>query len=333
MRDFLEGLPGIFLVAVVAAGVYFLSGYLGFSSTLMAIAAGFLVGNVVRLPVLFKPGVTWLECQGLSIAVALLGLQLNLTALAKIDAVTVAMIASVLVVTFFVALLLGKVFHMNFRESCLLASGQGICGSSAVLATQEVVKAPVARVGLIVALVNFFGLLGVFVTPILVELLFQNDTNASGFLIGSTLQSMGHVVASGFSVNEGVGQTAVLIKMCRILFLIPVLFLCIYLIKKRNDVYTSDDAQRVHWLQLIPIFIWAFLLLCLLANLQWIPEPMLNFADHASAVLFTLAMVAIGMNIRVKDIGSKGGSLLLVGSLVFSIQIAFALFLLLNFNH
>ncbi|WP_395375068.1 YeiH family protein [Marinicella sp. W31] len=332
MGKLIEGIPGFVLVAFVAAVGYFLSDYFGLSSTLIAIAAGFLIGNVVPISERFRPGITWLECYGLSIAVALLGLQLNVATLLEINVTTIVMVAVSLIVTFSVALLLAQLLRMNLKASCLVASGQGICGSSAVLATQEIVKAPMATVGLIVALVNFLGLLGVFITPLLVEQFFQDDTNAAGFLIGNTLQSMGHVVAAGFSVNQEVGQTAVLIKMCRILFLIPVLFLCIYIVKRnRHKTDAADQRQQVHWLRLIPLFIWFFLLLCLLVNMQWIPESILVPMHHASDVLFTLAMVAIGMNIKIKDIGTNGGSLLLLGGLVFSVQIVFSVFLMLKF--
>ena len=280
----------------------------------------------------FQTGITWLECHGLAIAVALLGLQLNLATLAEINAKTIAMIAVSLVVTFLLTFLLAHLFRMRWKESCLVASGQSICGSSAVMAAQEVVKAPVASVGLIVALVNFLGLLGVFITPFLVQQLFQDDAHAAGFLIGNTLQSMGHVVAAGFSVNPEVGQTAVLIKMCRILFLIPVLFLCIYIVKRRQrNTDVEDQRTQVHWLHMIPLFIWFFLLFCLLANLQWIPESGLDAMQSLSDVLFTLAMVAIGMHIKVKDIGSQSGGLLLLGGVVFCLQIAFTVFLLLKF--
>ncbi len=320
MRTYFTWLPGLLLVVIIAACAQAISHYAGFSVTLAAILLGFVLGNLFRVPKSCLPGIKWSECQALSIAVALLGVQLNVAMLSEVQGLSLLLIAVALVLTFVVTLLLAKWLRLNHTQACLLASGQGICGSAAVMATQQVVKASSAQAGMVVALVNFLGFLGVFVLPGISHQLLTDDPVAAGHLIGNTLQSMGHVVAAGFTADEGVGHIAVLIKMCRILFLIPVLLVLIVIFNKRQTVST----EQIQWFKLMPMFIWVFLLLCLLNSMQWIPDSVTAVLTHISDVLFLVAMVAIGLCIRIKEIWQHGGRLLLLGGMVFTIQIVFS---------
>ena len=337
MRSILTGLPGVLLVGILAALTLFAAQYINFSATLMALVVGFLVGNSIQLSPGLKVGIGWLESYGLSTAVALLGVQLNLAVLMLINPTSLSVIVIAVLMIFMLTFLLAKLFRVSGVESCLLASGQAICGSAAILAVSKVVNvSDKPTTGMIVAVVNFLGFIGVFVTTWLVSYFFQHDDVASGFLIGNTLQSMGHVVAAGFSVNDEVGQGAVLIKMCRIVFLIPTLLVLIFWtsrsVKQRNQNLQHNQAvaSKFNWLKLVPFFIWGFLVLIVLNNLGWIAQDLKLLLIQIGDVLFIIAMVAIGLNIRLQHIWQQGGKLLLLGGVVFMLQIAFT-FLVVNF--
>ena len=336
MHKFLKGLPGFLLVGILAAIALLLAQYIGLSVTLIAIFMGFLVGNSLSLAPSFSnktyTGIKWVESYGLSTAVALLGVQLNFSLMSQINLTSVVLIALAIAVTFLLTTLLSKIFRMNGTDVCLLASGQAICGSAAVMAATHVMKVSnKAQTGLIIAVINFLGFLGVFVVSELARYFFADDTVSYGFLIGNTLQSMGHVVAAGFSVNEEVGQGAVLIKMCRILFLIPTLLILVYWAS--HSKCAADGASQknqaningIRWLKLVPVFIWVFLVLIVFNNLGWVNSEAGAVLTQISDALFILAMVAIGLSIRVQDIWQQCSRLLLVASLVFILQITFTL--------
>ncbi len=334
MRTFLEGVPGFLLVGILAAIALFLTQYIGLSVSLIAILLGFVVGNLLS----FTPnvvssthtGIIWIETYGLSTAVALLGLQLNLSLLLQVNATSLSVIALAIVMTFLITVLLSKMFRIDATNACLLASGQAICGSAAVMAATKALNVSnKAQTGLIIAVINFLGFLGVFIVTEMGQYFFAGDEIANAFMIGNTLQSMGHVVAAGFGISEEVGQGAVLIKMCRILFLIPTLLVLVYWISrsiKEADNNCDNDqntVSKVYWLKLVPLFIWVFLALILLNNLGWISQGVIDPLTQLSDVLFILAMVAIGLSIRVQDIWQQCSKLLLVAGVVFILQIAF----------
>jgi len=328
MGKLINGLPGVIGVSILATIAVLLSKYISLSATLIAIMLGFLVGNLIQLPQSLKAGVTWSESHALSIAVALLGAQLNVFNMFAISLGTLVFIIAALIVTFSVTFLFAKLLKINSSQACLVASGQGICGTAAIMATQKVIKTSTIEAGLVVALVNFLGFVGVLLTAWLAPSLYSTNDTASGLLIGNTLQSMGHVVAAGFSVNDEVGHLAVLVKMCRILLLIPVLLFLILYTRVSRQKTRENKTVRLSWIQLVPMFIWMFLLLSAMASMQWIPVVLQNGLSTISDVLFLLAMVAIGLAIKIKDIYHQGGRLLLLVILVFSTQLLFSIWFL-----
>ncbi len=334
MRSVVDFIPGILWVGLLAFLAVLLAGYFKFSETLVAILLGFVLGNVWRQPESMVPGIHWSECQGLSIAVALLGVQLNANILTQINGATLVFIAVAMLFTFVVTVLLAKWWRIQGNQACLLASGQAICGSAAVMATQNIVKAPAAQVGMTVGLVNFLGFLGIFITTWMATYFDFNTAVDSGLLIGNTLQSMGHVVAAGFSISDEAGHAAVLVKMCRILFLVPVLLILIVTMnpRKKSGIKTGHDGQdQIHWLKLVPLFIWVFLLLSFLSSMGWVPNALQAQINLVSDAMFVMAMVAIGLNISINEIRRQGRQLLLLGGVVFILQLGFTTVYLFNF--
>lgn len=322
-------IPGLILTSVLAVMAYILSGYVSINAHLLALLLGFVCSNVLGLSgQSFVSGVRFCEVSVLAFAVALLGVQLNVVSLLSIDLLGLVLIFSGLLFTFLVTFLLAKIFNVSASQACLIASGQGICGSAAVMASQSIIKAPAAQAGLVVALINFLGFMGVFVTVGLAQSFFAESSQSSGMLIGNTLQSMGHVVAAGFSINEPAGHFAVLIKMGRILLLIPVLLLLIFFTSKQAKKNQPGEVQ-IHWIKLVPMFIWVFLLLSFFTSMGWIPDHFVDILSTISKWLFLLAMVAIGLNIEIKQIYLTGGRMLFMGALVFVLQLVYStLFLL-----
>jgi uncharacterized integral membrane protein (TIGR00698 family) len=327
MGKMIAVLPGVFLVGLIAALAFLLGRYLGMSVTVVALLLGFLWANILQPSLRFTTGITWVETYGLATAVALLGVQLDLNLLMQINPISLAVITITILMTFVVTMLLAKWIKISAAESCLVASGQAICGSAAIMATSKVWHAEQVKVGLAIAVVNFLGFLGVFIMPWLVAHVTANNDIASGFLIGNSLQSMGHVVAAGFTVNDTVGHGAVLIKMCRILFLIPTLLLLVYFVNKskvqsQNDTnYISAQVKKLDWLKLIPLFIWGFLAMMMFNNLGWINIEIEHILIQTGDVLFVLAMVAIGLSIRLRDIWQHGFKMLWLAGMVFVLQI------------
>ncbi len=321
-------IPGLVLALMLALLAQFCSAQWGISGALLAllfgIAFGVSVGRMTKHRPLWEAGFAWGERQGLGLAIALMGFQMPWQALFSSGWQVLILVILGLLFTFVIAMMLSKVFRLSHSQRLLMATGNGICGSAAVMATQSIIQSNRADTAMVVTVVNLLGLLGILVTPFLIAQYFPADDFSAGQLIGNTLQSMPHVVAAGFSVNDDVAQTAVWVKMVRILMLLPVLFLLAWWQHRHDKNHNEALKQNLPWLALIPVFIWGFML-CALCSLWFeLPQGALDVLDQISDVLMCMALVAIGAQIQWQNIRQSGGRLMVMGVVLFACQLVFS---------
>jgi len=214
------------------------------------------------------------------------------------------------------SLLLGKIFNLNKKFALLLGIGNAICGSSAIAATQKIVGVKKEEIGLSITIVNLLGTFGFFILPILGTQILEFSDLKIGVLIGNTLQSVGQVVASGFSVNDSVGQTATIVKMVRILMLTPFMFVLVFIILKKKNKKQSQIK-----LSGIPMFIYGFLLFSLIPTFNLLSIDYISIISNFSHYFLLISMAGIGLKITFYDIFTYGKTAVIIGSLTFLFQI------------
>ena len=319
-------LKGISLSFVLALVAYFLSFYISIGSVAIAIILGIVYSNTVKIPSAYNSGITYAEKSILAFAIMLLGINLDFSILASLGISTILLIILGMVVTIFSTLFISKIFNIDKKFALMLGIGNGVCGASAIGATKGIVKAKEDEVGISIAVVNFLGTIGIFLVPFVAFVLGFDDTKA-GILVGNTLQAVGQAVAGGFAISDTSGEVATVVKMGRVLMLTPlvVILLWIYATPKENDTKNSKSI-----LKNIPLFIIGFIFLSIIATLQILPEFIVNIISNISKYTLIIAMAAIGLKISFLSIKENGQKALIIGCIIFIIQIAFtSLFLLL----
>ena len=319
-------LPGLILVLILALISALLAGFLPFGAVVVGISLGMLLGNLWGLKETWQIGINFAEKQILAWAIILMGVKLDFNIVKDLGLKAVAIIIISIIFTISVALILGKLFKFNPRLALLLGIGNGVCGSSAIAATEKIIGADKNEVGISVTVVNFLGVIGMFLLPLLVKFVLVFNDLQSGFLIGNTLQAVGQVVAAGFSIDETVGHTATIVKMMRILMLTPIVLSLLFYFSRRNK-----KTEVVVKKQGIPYFIVGFILMSLIPTLHLLSSGMIDVLGRLSHYLLLIAMVAIGLKISFKSIVKQGGKALLLGSLVFLMQILFSILMILLF--
>lgn len=272
-----RNLPGITLCCVIGAAAILVAGYVPLGAVAVAIILGILVGNLIRPGAIFQRGITFGEKQVLSFAIALMGVNLNFLILRELGLHSLLLIGVALAVTILSSLFLARLLRIDRKLALLLGIGNGVCGSSAIAATEGIIGADKEQVGLSVAIVNFLGTLGIFLLPYLGAGLLHFTELNSGLLIGNTLQAVGQVVASGFSIGDTAGQTATLVKMGRILMLTPVILILIASFGDRKTSRGKGDKKAG-----MPLFIVGFFLFSLIPTLGLLPEG--PFTSSAGSV-------------------------------------------------
>jgi uncharacterized integral membrane protein (TIGR00698 family) len=312
-------IPGIVLNMVIGGLALGVSRVIPLGGVSLAIILGMLIGNIFKLPFVFKSGTTTCEKSLLSVAIALMGISLDYKVFFSLGLTTILIIVGALIFTISLTVLLGKVFHLDPDLSLLLGIGNAVCGSSAIAAAQGVIEAKEEHVGISIAAVNFFGTVGIFLLPALSVIFTDFTAKQNGIFIGNTLQAIGQVTAAGFSLGEVTGKTATIVKMGRILLITPLVLL----------LNIKVNGKRASGFQLpkVPLYIVVFIVLSIVNSTGFIPESIVSVTKLFSKGFLLIAMSAIGMKIRFQVLVEGGKKAFLIGTIVFSFQILFSMVL------
>jgi uncharacterized integral membrane protein (TIGR00698 family) len=287
----------------------------------VAIILGIAVGNISSLGSSLGKGIDFTERRFLPFAIALMGVNLNFLILRELGVKSILIIVAGIAVTLLSAIGLARIFNFDSKFALLLGIGNGVCGSSAIVATEQIIGAKKEDVGLSIAIVNFLGTIGIAILPIISSVFLELNSINSGLLIGNTLQAIGQVVAAGFSIDEIAGQTATIVKMGRILMLTPLIFTLILIFSRKKVAPAEGEKTKKIG---IPLFIVGFTVLSLVPTFGLLSENSIQLISEVGRYALIIAMAAIGLKISFASILKDGKKALLIGSLIFLVQIVFS---------
>ena len=316
-------LPGLIVSVLVAYVSIFLARFvpkLGAAS--IAIFLGMFVGNLFLNQDIFQKGYKFSETDLLSYSIVLLGATLSISTISEVGFFGVVFIVLQMTITIIGALYIGKKlgFSDNFRY--MMASGNAVCGSSAIAATAPVIDADDKEKGIAVTIVNVTGIVLMFLLPVITQFLYKHDITQTSAMIGGTLQSVGQVVASGAMVSEHVKELSTIFKIVRIIFLVVVVFVLGHLKHKSNKEILEEEVQDIEKGKIkVPWYVIGFFITCALFSLNFISQDVSNMCKEISNKFEIIALAAIGLRVNVKDLIKQGKSVSLYGLFIGILQI------------
>jgi len=328
-KKYTKGLLASIAVAIVS---FIITEFISFSTATVAIILGMIVGNYFYKTFhgegsAYKSGVKFAEKDLLMFAIALMGINLNFTMLANLGVQTILIIVLGMVFTIFMGILLGKLFKLNPQLSLMIGIGNGVCGSSAIAATSGVAKVKSNDIGVSIALVNLMGTIGIFLAPALAQLMGFTDIQA-GVFTGNTLQAVGQAVAAGFSISPEAGHYATVVKMGRVLLLLPLVLILIYIAVRESNKSSEDEKDKVKvGIPSFSFILW-FLFFSVVASLEVLPKELELLIGSISHYITLVAMSAIGLMIHFGTIIKTAGPAFKVSSLLFALQLLFSALLI-----
>jgi len=313
-------IPGLILTSTAAFLSIYFSKFISLGSIAIAILLGFIINSLFSNKLkLFDEGISFSEKTVLSAAIILLGAHLDVKILSFLSFYNVLFIILVIILSIVVCFLIGRAFGVSKDLSILLGIGNAICGSSAIAGSSKILNAKKEEIGISIAIINGLGAICILILPLFLLNIFPNFTNQQyGLIIGSTVQAFGQVTATGFLINQEVGEFATIIKMIRILMLGPFLILLNFILAKNNHNKKSTMLY-------IPKFIIGFILLSFLVSFNIIPEQFLIVIKKISKILLTIAMAGIGLKISFISIFRFGLKPFLIALFSFILQICFVI--------
>ncbi len=312
----LQLLNGIFFVGLFAGAAYQFSQWhyialLGISPLIVGIVLGMVYGNTLRLhlPAYWLPGIVYSSKGLLRVAIVLYGFRLTYQDIFIVGFDGVAIATIMLGTTFLAGSWLGiRVFGLSRELALLTAAGSAVCGAAAVLATEPVVKAKSHESSVAVGTVVVFGTLAMFVYPALYSSGFLGMTAEEyGLFAGGSLHEVAHAVAAGQAVSMEAANTAIIVKMMRVMLIAPLLLSLGWWLARQCPKGTECGTGSYN-MRNFPWFAVLFLVCIGVNSLGIIPKDVVEDINTLDTFMLTMAMCALGMETsfeKVKSVGPK----------------------------
>lgn len=315
--------PGFMLVAAVGAlsiGVAALEerfvGHPVIEGLVVAILLGMLVRSARTLPATLDPGIDFSAKQLLEFAIVLLGAAVDLPLLLRAGPALAIGIVLLVVVGLAAGYGIGRAFGLPHRLAVLVATGNAICGNSAIAAVAPVIGAEREHVASAIAFTAILGVAVVLGLPHLIGPLGFSDYQY-GVLAGLTVYAVPQVLAAAFPVSSLAGQVGTLVKLVRVLMLGPVV---LFFTVTHRAPTPHADARTIGartgrgaftLARALPWFIVGFLLLAALRSAGFIPEQFASRLKTLSGWLTILAMAALGLGVDLRALRKVGAPVVL----------------------
>ena len=269
---------------------------------LTAVLLGGVAGNLELPASAGAAGFRFCSRTVLRAGVVLLGFRLHLSDLVAVggDLIWIVMtVAVTLLGTRWVCRSLG----LSPSLALLTATGYAVCGASAIAAMNGVVEADEDEVSYAIALVTLAGTVSVFVLPVLGSLLAMHPTQF-GAWAGASVHDVSQVVAAAASFSEESLDSAVVVKLSRIVLLAPIVAWVGF--RTRREPTQGAPA-------LLPGFVVGFLVAAMLRTSGIIPEVLLDGIRMLTSPTLIVALVGLGAGVRADKLRRLGGRPLIAG--------------------
>lgn len=304
-------LHGILLIALFACAAFYIGSAqifkdLSFSPMIIGIILGMLYANSLRnnLPETWVPGIQFCSKKILRLGIILYGFRLTFQDIANVGVSGIVIDAIIVTVTILGGIWIGRLLKMD-RDTALLTSvGSGICGAAAVLGAESTIRTQPYKTAVAVATVVIFGTISMFLYPLAYRSGWVDLTpQEMGIYSGSTLHEVAHAVGAGNAMGPEISDVAVIVKMIRVMLLVPVLLILGVWAARRNSADTaSKEKGKVN----IPWFAVGFLLVIAFNSLDLLPAAFVDAINYIDTFLLTMAMAALGAETSIDKFKKAG---------------------------
>lgn len=289
----------------------------GVSPLVFTLLLGLMVGNLPLARRLsgVAPGLQFATRWLLRSGIVLFGLSLTLQQILglgpKVIVLDTLVIATVLVTGYWLGT---RIFKLDAETALLTSAGSAICGAAAVLATETTIRSKPAATSMAVATVVLFGSLAMLVYPLLYPLTGM-DEGLFGIYIGATVHEVAQVVAAGDAVGPQALANAVIVKLVRVMLLVPFLLVVGQWWLRYRQAEGGSEVGRGGLV--IPWFAFGFLAMVIFNSVVTLPEALHQSLVVAGQIALAMAMAALGFETRLEKLKALGVKPFLLALILF----------------
>jgi len=294
----------LYYFSIILTGValaYLVNKFQGAISPLfISMILGIVLGNAMD----WKKGraaATFASRKCLRLGVVFLGFQISIEKFIEVGPRGLLAVALIVATVFLSLRYLSKRIGITDSLGTLIAGGFAICGATAIAAISSTRKSEDRDVSYAVAIVTLCGTLSVFVIPALAALIGLSDATA-GAWIGAAVHDVGQVIATASLMGSEALDSAVIVKLTRVVLLIPLILL---LARGQSDSRSLRKAT--------PTFVFAFVACALIVNALSLPDSFISLGKESSKVLLSIGLFGMGLSVKWAQIRALGAKPLLFG--------------------
>jgi uncharacterized integral membrane protein (TIGR00698 family) len=299
-------LPGIGVAAALAVVAGWVAGGLGeplaHNPVLVAMLFGLLVGNSFGCPNSLKAGLDFSKRYLLRLGVILVGFRITVRLLSELGIVPIGIAAIELIVVLLVLNWVAVRWLKLDRELALLvAAGSAICGAAAILCVAALTRAREQSAGIAIALITLTGTLALLIYPVAFASGFMPafDDRLYGIFVGSSIYELAQVYGASFAVSEGALNTATLVKLSKVLMLVPML-LILSAARRRGSASLKAGPPPFPW------FVVGFIAVMLLNSSVTLHPQLRRLILDFDQLLFMMVMIALGLSTNLSRLAEGG---------------------------
>ena len=324
-KDIKLSISGIMLCIITAISAIYLSNYVGItllefkksplSPIIFAILLGLIINNINIRLVKLEPGFKFCIKYLLKLGIIFLGIRLSLLDFVLYGSKSLIVVIPCILSTIIIISLLKNKFGVSENLSLLIAVGTSICGATAIVALAPSINAKKTEITYAIANITVFGLLAMFIYPIVANLVFSNDLSI-GLFLGSSIHETAQVAGSGLIYAEqysrqdvvGIATLTKLVRNTLMVIVIP------YLAHRS----LSNNNTKPNVSTIFPYFIIGFIVFGLVRTFgdyyfltqndsiinNW--NLIIQYIKKLAEFLLIIAMAAIGYNTNFKHFKKLG---------------------------
>lgn len=313
---------GILFMALFACAAFFIAEasimkQLSFSPLIIGILLGMIYANSLRsqLPETWTPGIQYCSKKILRLGIILYGFRLTFQDVLEVGLSAVMVDVVIVTLTILGGVWIGRMLKMDRDIALLTSVGSGICGAAAVLGAEATLQTKSYKAAVAVATVVIFGTIAMFLYPMLYRSgVLQLSEQQMGIFSGATLHEVAHAVGAGNAMGEEIAGIAIIVKMIRVMLLVPVLLILGWWSARRA---LASGAAASKGKVAVPWFAFGFLAVIGFNSFGLLPEPIVEGINQFDTFLLTMAMCALGAETSFDKFKKAGAKPFLLAACLF----------------
>jgi uncharacterized integral membrane protein (TIGR00698 family) len=292
--------PGLLASALIAAAAGLVATVFGGPIMLFALLLGLAMNFLTKVKSC-GPGINFTSKFVLRLGVALLGLNITLAEIASLGWPPLLLVLVAISLTILMSIVAARWMGFDPRFGLLSGGATAICGASAAMALSAALPNHPEK-----ERATLFTVMGVSILSTVAMLsypsiarLFGFDNVHAGIFIGATVHDVAQVVGAGFAMSPETGKTATLVKLSRVVMLLPVI-LTVGLATRSS---ATQSAQRP---PLVPWFAALFAAFVVINSIAPLPAPIRTLGALASRSCLVASIAALGVKTHFRDLAANG---------------------------